>query len=374
MARQRPRILFVGAFPPPGRAVYGGVVTSCRALLQSSLPDRAELVLVDSTQITNPPPGFLVRLYLATLRFADFVRKFERGRPDAVILFVATGASVVEKGVMAWYTRIRRVPALLFPRGGSVIDACRSSAFTRIWTRWAFRGGRKILCQGPAWHRFAVDVLGFPAEDAPIISNWTASAELLAIGANRTHANETVRLLFVGWMDREKGIVELLEACAALETKRPFTLTLIGEGNISDYAQQFVAENGLENVVEFRGWLESDLLHEEFAAGDVFVLPSWVEGLPNAMIEAMAAGLAIVATPVGNVPSAVADGESALFVQPRSATDLRNVLSRVIEDGALRASLGARAHAVAAERFGVEPAVQRILEAVASVSPEEVGA
>ena len=161
MTKDRKRILFVGAFPPPGGAILGGMVTSCRILLSSSFPERLELDLLDSTQISNPPPGFAVRLVRAVGRFSEFIGRFERRRPDAVLLFVAVGASIVAKGIMAWYARLRGVPVIMFPRGGSVVDDCHASAFTRIWVGWSFRGARKIICQSESWRRFAVDMLGF---------------------------------------------------------------------------------------------------------------------------------------------------------------------------------------------------------------------
>ena len=69
----RPRVLFVGAFPPPGAKVFGGMVTSCGALLQSSFPTRLDLDMLDSTQISNPPPGLAVRLLRAGRRCARFI-------------------------------------------------------------------------------------------------------------------------------------------------------------------------------------------------------------------------------------------------------------------------------------------------------------
>lgn len=111
----KPRLLIVGAFPSPHRTVVGGVATSCRVLLQSSLRDRSELVLVDSSQISNPPPGFFVRLVLAMRRMAIYVARLERQRPLAVLLFASPGASAIEKGTMAWYARLRGRKALIFP-------------------------------------------------------------------------------------------------------------------------------------------------------------------------------------------------------------------------------------------------------------------
>jgi hypothetical protein len=76
----RPRILFVGAFPPFDSEIFGGIATSCKVLLEASLPAQAELNLLDSTQISNPPPVFAIRLLLAARRCFTYMAQFERRR------------------------------------------------------------------------------------------------------------------------------------------------------------------------------------------------------------------------------------------------------------------------------------------------------
>ena len=176
--------MIVGAFPPVDANIFGGVVTSCHLLVKSSLPEKAQLVLFDSTQFSNPPPGFFVRAFRAFLRVFAFLKAFESVPLDAVVLFASPGASTLEKGVLAWYARLRGVPSLLFPRGGEAIDAAERSRLTRMWMRNACRGATMILCQGPAWQKFATGVLGFSLTLAPIIPNWTATPQLLSPAAS----------------------------------------------------------------------------------------------------------------------------------------------------------------------------------------------
>jgi glycosyltransferase involved in cell wall biosynthesis len=361
----RRRVLFVGAFPPPGSAVLGGMVTSCRILLASSLASRVDLDLLDSTQISNPPPPFAVRLVRAAGKLMRFIGRFERRRPDAVLLFVAVGASIVEKGAMAWYARLRGVPVIMFPRGWSVVDDCRASAFTRAWVRCSFRGARKIVCQSEAWQRFATDVLDFAPTNVSVIRNWTATRELLDIGMQRAARQDSaVRLLFLGWLERDKGIFELIEACRQLAGSRRFTLNIAGEGNASEEARALTARYGLTAVVRFRGWLRGEDLHEALRQADVLVLPSWAEGLPNAMVEAMAARLAVVVSAVGAIPELITDRRSGMLVEPRNVDSLARALGEIIDDGELRASLALEAYRIAVRDFEVEAAVNRLVEQI----------
>jgi glycosyltransferase involved in cell wall biosynthesis len=282
---------------------------------------------------------------------------------------VAPGASIAEKALMAWYARLRGVAALLFPRGGAIIDACRRSRPWRLWVRLAFRGARRIVCQTPVWRTFACEQLGFKAEDAPIIPNWTASDELLKVGSERcTRVGGAVRLLFVGWLSRDKGVQALLQAVRIVAGQRQCTLTLVGEGDMSRPARAYVDSHRMDAVVSFRGWLDADALRCEYATADVFVLPSWAEGLPNAMIEALAAGVAVVVSAVGSVPDVITDGREGLLVPPRDGQALAAALLRVIDDRELRERLARAGHELAAKAFGAEAAADALVAQIDSVA------
>jgi glycosyltransferase involved in cell wall biosynthesis len=282
------------------------------------------------------------------------------------MLFAAVGASLVEKGTMAWYARLRGVPALMFPRGGAVIDQFQRSSVMAVFFRIAFGGARMMLCQSERWQEFACKALGFAPEAAPVILNWTALPTLTRIGHARQPRSfdSPVRLLFLGWMDEEKGIQELLEACRALAPTRRFTLAVAGEGNWSQHARSFVKIHDLGSVVSFSGWLRGPDVHQALDEADVLLLPSWSEGLPNSMVEAMAAGLAVVVSAVGSVPDVIADGENGLLVRPRDTVALTQTLARVLDDSELRWRLGRTACEFAEQKFGVEPAADRLMAAI----------
>ncbi|MCI5223606.1 MAG: glycosyltransferase family 1 protein [Candidatus Electrothrix sp. AR4] len=359
-------VLFVGAFPPAGRKVFGGNVTDCKLLLNSSFSKQTKLILLDSTQISNPAPSFPIRLIFAIKRFILYLIKIERHRPDAVLLFMSSGISVFEKGIMAWYAFLRGTPALLFPRGGALIDQCNASFFTRLWVRMVLKGGNKILCQGLTWHKFAVNLMKFSPEHAPIINSWAATPAFLAVGRQRSFERNSkpVRLLFVGRLEKKKGIFELLNSYRHLSKSRAVELIIVGEGNASESARRIVSKYGLDDRVNFCGWLVGSELERVYAEADIFVLPSWAEGLPNVMIEAMAAKLAVVISEVGNIPDVVKDGKEALLVSPRNKTALQLALTKVIDNAKLRRHMGEAAFSLAEELWGVEKAIDALLLAI----------
>ena len=95
---------------------------------------------------------------------------------------------------------------------------------------------------------------------------------------------------------------------------------------------------------------------------DVVALPSWTEGLPLVLLEAMARGRPVVATPVGGTPELVTDGETGLLVPPRDPEALAEALRRVLDDPELARRLGEAGRARVAERFTAAEQEQRMLE------------
>lgn len=141
----------------------------------------------------------------------------------------------------------------------------------------------------------------------------------------------------VGRLHRQKGFDILLRALAALPGAN---LVIVGDGPDRLELEALAAELGVAPRVRFEGW--SDRPRDHLTAFDIFALPSRFEGFPLAILEAMLAGLPVVATRVGSVAEAVADGETGTLVAPEDVTGLTEALAPLITDAELRAAMGAR--------------------------------
>ena len=365
----RPRVLFVGAFPPKGSAVYGGIVSSCRALLGSTFADRVELVLHDTTVSSLPPPPPARRALQALPRTLGFVRLFIKYRPDAILIFASSGMGFYEKLVYCSIGKRLGVNSVMSIRDGYIRAQLLSPG--RPWHRRLMRrlleAPRFLLAQSEGGRRFLVEEVGIPAERCRVLENWTAGEEVLQIGSTReaSAASAHVRVLFAGWMDRTKGIFELIDAFDGVLQRpdRPsLHLTLAGAGVALEEARQHVGRLGLEDHVTFTGYVEGDKLRKLYAEADIFALPSYAEGLPNSMVEAMAAGLPVIVTPVGSVPDVIGDGVEGVIVPVLDRTALEDALYRLATQPALRAEMGRRGYVAARERFSTERAAERLAE------------
>jgi glycosyltransferase involved in cell wall biosynthesis len=149
--------------------------------------------------------------------------------------------------------------------------------------------------------------------------------------------------LFLGWVDREKGIFELLE-CAQLLSESgdvpAFKVIIAGDGSAMAETRRKLNDPRLGSVVELLGWIDSDAKVERLRRAHLLVLPSYMEGMPNAIIEAMATGLPVVATDVGAVGDVVCDGVNGFLIPPRDIDRLAKALRQLLLDAPLRERMG----------------------------------
>ncbi len=210
--------------------------------------------------------------------------------------------------------------------------------------------------------RRAYEEQGYPRRIRVVYNGVTATTadanglrEELSIPADAPLVAEVGRLCDV------KGQRELIDAIALLPGARAVLvgadLELGGayERALRDHADEL----GVTERVVFAGY--RDDAARVVAAADVLALPSWTEGLPLVVLEAMALGRPVVATAVGGTPELVADGETGLLVPPRDVAALTAALKRVLDDEGLRRRLGEAGRRRVAERFSSEAMTRDVL-------------
>lgn len=176
-------------------------------------------------------------------------------------------------------------------------------------------------------------------------------------------------LLYVGRLDREKGVGKLLSALAKIH--QPIgeaRLVVVGAGPDLENLQASTHELGLTDRVSFVGRISYDKVPQYYQAADIFVLPSEaLEGLPMTIIEAMAAGLPVVASRIGGIPEVVENGETGFLVASGDVADLTRALIQLLKEDSLRLWMGAKASSLAAERFSQMVMAKKALRVVDSV-------
>lgn len=163
---------------------------------------------------------------------------------------------------------------------------------------------------------------------------------------NDTCQNETIVLLYTGRIEAAKGLFELVEAVADIRNYDiNVELTIVGwEADPKKTVEQALIKKGkelkIENYIKFEGRKKiGPELNEMYRQADIYVIPSYHEGFPRTIWEAMANSLPVIATSVGGIPDYLTDHENAIFVEPKKITDLAEKIIMIIKNKDLRIKL-----------------------------------
>lgn len=175
----------------------------------------------------------------------------------------------------------------------------------------------------------------FPTKRVEIIKN--------VISAPRVHKQQTgyFTLLFLGLLGKNKGIYDLLECIRdhKVEFQGKLKLYIGGNGEI-EHVKQLIKEYGIADIVIFEGWVSGDKKIELLNKSDAYILPSYKEGLPISILEAMSYGMPIISTPVGGIPEIVSNGENGYLVEPGNKEDIYKAIISLLNDSDLRNRMG----------------------------------
>ena len=167
-----------------------------------------------------------------------------------------------------------------------------------------------------------------------------------------SHGSGGTQLLFVGRLTGFKGLPVLLDAMPSIVGRRPGTrLVLVGDGPDREALEAQVRRLGLEDSVEFAGSRSPADVAALLAATDVFVLPSFAEGVPTVLMEALGAEVPVVTTRIAGVSELVEDGVSGLLVPPSDPTALADAVTSLLGDPERRRTMGANGRRVVLEQF-----------------------
>jgi glycosyltransferase involved in cell wall biosynthesis len=331
---RKTRVLFVAGFRPMQNGETGGSLAVSMALFTSPLAQEFELVPVSSTSASVPAPPLTSRAMAAAKRLVAVIRSARD--VDVVMLFAADGLSVVEKGLIAMGASLAGKGVVLRLSAGTLPEQCEANPFIRTWLRLALRAADVVCVQGATWMTY----FGSFSE---------ASGKLVTIPNPVVLGPEPVRatppdcchLIFVGWTVRQKGVFEALDVVETLRVRWPrVRLTILGGGADKAELDAQVKRRGLSSHVTVVGWVPPHEVRRYLEAADVFFLPSHYEGLPNAMLEAMACALPVVVTNVGSIPDVVTNGHEGFVTAPRDVAAMARAIERLFADPSRAREMG----------------------------------
>ena len=340
----------------PNLGAAGGVAVVLETLLASGLADRFELLHV----VTHRDTG---RVGKALSAFAGLTRAawlLGTRRVDLVYLLTSSGFSLRRKAAVAMLARLARRPYVVH------VHASNFDGYYRQAARWEQRLVRRTLSSAalaiavsPSWEERLRAL-------APCRT--TAIPNPVPIPSQPADLNSSpARIVSLGRLGVRKGSRTIVRALAILGDRHPDArLVLAGDGDLSSVHDE-ARRLGVSDRVDLPGWIGPEERARTLLTASVFTLPSRDEGLPVALLEAMAYGLPAVVSPVGGIPDAFEDGRHGYFVPPDDPDALADRLGALLGDPERARRMGTQARADAEARYATDIVAALVGDALQSV-------
>jgi glycosyltransferase involved in cell wall biosynthesis len=326
----------------------GGITAVVRSYEAAGLFSRWPIRFLP-TYRTNSPIDKIVTAATALVRFSGWLLT---GRVAAVHAHSAARASFWRKSMFLLLGKAGGARTILHLHSGffpQYYDENCGRVRKRL-IRWILASMDRVVVLTPTW---AIKIHEIePRACIEVIANGVSAIAI----PRRPHAGT---ILFLGRLREEKGILDLLRAIRMLIREFPqLRLVCAGDGDIPTL-RALAANWGIGECVDFPGWVEDSTKEELLASAAIFTLPSYFEGLPVGVLEAMINGVPVVATRVGGIPDALGS-DAGLLVRPGDPPAIAQALAALLRDEGLRVRMGNAGQRRATERFGSEMMIQEI--------------
>jgi glycosyltransferase involved in cell wall biosynthesis len=333
----------------PSREAISGVTTHLNSLLGSRLASRFDLVhfQVGSEGRQEGLLGRIARVALSPLALAAAIL-----RHGAELVHINTSLNAKAYWRDSSYVLAARLcgARVLYQVHGGLLDqfAAKSRLFAALLRRMLRWPDVVVVLSREQLGAFRSAA---PEQAVELVPNGIDCGPYLRYNRTAPQAGAPLRLIYIGRLVAEKGLLETIEGLRLARSRGVAArLVIAGNGPEEPRLRHYVRDAGLTREVSFVGAAWGEHKAQLLSQADALTLASYAEGLPYSLLEAMAAGVVPIVTPVGAIPDVVAGGEHGLFVAPRDAEAIAQAIGRLAEDRALlaRMSTACRQHVGAA--------------------------
>lgn len=350
---EKMRVLMIG----PGENVGGGI----SALVETILPELRRKVevlyfptvvnrsLMDCGKVT------IKNLIIAGSQYIRYLYAMVLNRPNIIHLHTSQGYGWLKDTFYLWVSRLFGCRIVLHMHGGNFDNYYNESPRPiQLYTLGNLKLADLIVTVSHEWEDRIKKIL--PNGKVVSLLNCIDLDELRPKNDGNDQ-KDRVFAIFLGRVGPLKGAMDLIESLGILQSRDLILHTWIlgGEEQNGDMkrAQTKIDELGLSGKCELLGNVGRDRKNQLLIESNVFILPSYYECLPISILEAMAAGLPIIATPVGGIPEVVKEGENGFLVLPGDINTLAERIERIVIDRKLRKVMGNKSREIAEQILDV---------------------
>ena len=346
MGSRRIKVAILGPFPP----ATGGIATNIQNLLRSPLA-REFILLKFRTMSTKYgtleylSERILAKLIRVFLDLSAYLFFLHRESPQIVHINTSFGIwSFWRDSMYLAISKIFQKKVLFQIHGGNLNEFWKHNSYgTKALIKQILKMPELIAVLSSVQRR-PFEEIGF-WKNVKVIPN---TVDLYSYQDENSHRKEfdipedrVIVLFIASHFDKEKGIFELLNSIPLVTKENEKVLfVFVGGGKEEDTIVEFCQRKKLENYVKFPGYLANRDIARILNSSDIFVLPSYGEGFPLVILEAMAAGLPIISTPVGAIPEIIENGKNGFLVKSMDNIELAEKIRYLVENEKLRKKMG----------------------------------
>ena len=253
---------------------------------------------------------------LIALRIFKIFKKF-----DTLILFIGAGGMVLP----TLSAKLMKKKVVFIATGS--LSQCAEQTYkkslfnnflvnmTKVWEKVNYKLSDQIAVESKS----AINNLGLNKYRKKISVNGAMYVDIGSFKIKKDLKDKRNLIGYIGRLSQEKGVMDFVKAIPQITKESGEIKVLIGgDGPLRDKIEKYLDENNLNDTVKLVGWIPHNELPDYLNELELVVLPSYTEGLPNIMLEAMACGTPVLATPVGGIPDVIKDGKTGFILEDNS--------------------------------------------------------
>ena len=329
--------------------VKGGIAAVISGYRGSKLEQDYSVIYVESYQDGSK----WEKLIKAIKGYFHFVKVLLVDKPDFVHIHSSFGPSFYRKMPYIYMAKWRKLP---------VINHIHGSEFDKLYTNAGVKKQRlvekvwgkcdRFIVLSEAWKdKFSCII---PKEKMTVVENYSR----LQPEMDRCICKNQV--LFLGAINPMKGCLDMVDVVYELKkSNSKIKMVIAGDGEIESVKAKAREKNVLENLI-FPGWVCGEKKDKLLKESDIFFLPSYTEGMPMSILDAMGYGLPIISTNVGGIPRLVKEGENGRLYTPGDAIGMAAGIRELLGNTEQRVAYGKRSRAIVEERYSLEKHLEKI--------------
>ena len=339
------KVLMIGA----GRDVRGGVSSVVNSYYDGGLDQLCELTYLP----TMKDGSKLKKLFVAAgarLRFEGLVKNC-----DILHVHMSADNSFYRKAVFI-RKAYKEKKKIIIHMHGSTFDLfykerCNESQKQEV--KEIFRMADRVIALSEDWKEFLAEYI-CEEDKIEVIYNAVKIPDVY----EKDYNNQ--KMLFLGILGHRKGTYDLIEVLPEIFAKYPAAHISFGGDGEREQAEQLCREKGIADHVTFLGWVRGTEKEKLLKECSMYVLPTYHEGMPMSVLEAMSYGMAVVSTYVGGIPHLIRDGENGRLCEAGDTDGLKAILEELLAQPEKRMELGRKAEEKIQNEFDVQVSIQKV--------------